>query len=71
MHLVSSDYSYKHALRFSRVPGMDPVSFQVPCGTTGIRFEGEKNISNAYTGDIEIASETTLLYIKLNLFLRH
>lgn len=29
------------------------------------------NVSNAYTGDVEIASEITLMYVKLNLFSWH
>lgn len=46
---------------------MHQVTFKMPYGTTGMRFEGE-NVSNAYTGDAEIASKITLMYVKLNLF---
>jgi hypothetical protein len=47
---------------------MHQVTFKMPCGTTGMSFEGGKNVSNAYTRDVKIASEITLMYVKLNLF---
>lgn len=47
---------------------MYQVLLKCPMEPLGLDLKGE-NVSNAYTEDVEIASEITLMYIKLDLFL--